>query len=151
MKNLFLACALLLFSTAAHAQYAEVTGTPRAIVHDNVSGKDVTIGIWAYSNPLVGTSVMLLEKDPVQGWISDWGSNPPIPLPQTGSTAAQAQAYIVTLLPAINGAIANRFAIPTTAPPVATGNALIDLVNQTLYASFQFQAVPNGATTLALK
>lgn len=148
MKRIVFTLALLISFVAAvpaHAQHLQVPGTPTALIHDNVTGADVTVGIWAQHNLIVGDYLILAEKT-AAGWVGVWVDNPQYPN-YPASVAADPVAFIRSKLPAINGALANRYALPSGGPQT-TGSAATDAVNQALYMGFKFKVMPDGAVAV---
>lgn len=148
MKRLFFLLAICLFSTGAYAQHAQVPGTPTAVIHDNVTNSDVTVGVWAEYSPVVGDYIILAEHAS-NGWLGIWTSNPQYPHFDASITNPDvAKQAVVASVPFINAAIKNRFAIPASGP-APSGVPTTDAVNQALYIGFKFKVLPDGTTVFA--
>ena len=130
----------------ARAQYVDIPGVPHTTIHDNSANVDVPVFIGAFNTPL-GPSLGLFEPGAVGQFKTFWASSLSIDWPTPPVTPAQANAFITTLLPQINGAIANRFAL-TVAAPAACGNLACDAVNTALYTSWGFTNASDGSTVL---
>lgn len=139
-------CGLFLGISPAFAQYTDIPGVPHTTIHDNSTNVDVPVFIGAFNTPL-GPSLGLFEPGATGQFKTFWASSLSIPWPTPPVTPVQANAFIVGLIPQINGAIANRFAL-ATAGPGPCGDLSCDAVNTALYTSWGFVGAADGSTVL---